>query len=276
MMEATMENVDLNDDVYPTQTIKAVILGNSSVGKTNIVKAYESPHYVVNLRHPLQTTLGVDFVTKTKDITIKETNQIVPVHVRLWDTAGQERFQSLILNYCRNVQIIILVFETPESDLEQHYASLRALPEWYDKIKKAIFQGEEAGDRQSTIFAICMSKCDRWKSLKEPKRLAERCKEMVSQICTEENDVKGVYMTSVVENENKNQTGEYYVQHMMDDLVYRATLLLLKQGRDNPKTEAEFSLPRGVSKRSSKKIILTVRNNGESTLDKQEEQSGCC
>lgn len=273
-----------DETVESDLAIKIVILGNSGVGKTCLLEGFKRHDYEINSRSKPSPTLGADFASEPKDIKIGD-RQIVPVKVQVWDTAGQERFQKVILNYCRGAHVFLLVFETPEGDLEQYYQSLRALTEWSKKICDTLDEGE----RSNTIFAICMSKYDRFKHLKEPKRLGEQTKEVVAQICNQENDVKRVYLASVAELENKNQNGEYYVRHMFDDLIYRATLLQMKLRsneeiinlRDPDDTSARFQygktevVPQNGVRNNSMKYIIRLKNKS-STLNGNEEQSGCC
>jgi small GTP-binding protein len=65
--------------------VKLVIIGDSSVGKTNILLRYVNDEY--KMTHI--TTIGVDF--KVKIITIDGIN----IKMQIWDTAGQERFKTI-------------------------------------------------------------------------------------------------------------------------------------------------------------------------------------
>lgn len=268
-----------------TQNIKFVILGNSGVGKSCLVKTLKFPTWVLNPNETLNrnepSTIGVDFVVQEKDIFMVESNQLVPVKLQLWDTAGQERFKSLILSYCRGVSAIIFVFETPDSDLEQDYASLRALTEWYAQVKREILNDLSEQERDSIICCICMSKYDRLKKLKEPKRVGEQCKSVLETICFAKNDVKRVYITSVVHGHEKNQTGQHLVQYMIDDLIHRVVTLRLENPkpylpRVQPKEEEnDYSFTRRKSNRFTIRVTDKNGNTTESLAD-QERQSGCC
>lgn len=80
---------------------KAVIIGNSGVGKSSILIRFAEnqfqDHYLA--------TIGVDFRFKT--ITIDNKN----VKFQIWDTAGQERFRTITSAYYRGSQAILLVFD---------------------------------------------------------------------------------------------------------------------------------------------------------------------
>ena len=59
--------------------VKVVIIGDSSVGKTNILLRFVNDEY--KMAHI--TTIGVDFKIKTVSI------EGVKIKMQIWDTAGQ-------------------------------------------------------------------------------------------------------------------------------------------------------------------------------------------
>lgn len=80
--------------------LKAIVIGSSGVGKTNLMQRYVndtfSEHY--------KSTIGIDFcikAIKTDDKTIK---------LQIWDTAGQERFKNLTISYYKAASCVLAVF----------------------------------------------------------------------------------------------------------------------------------------------------------------------
>lgn len=69
----------------PKLNFKVILVGESGVGKTNLLTRYISNKFFVGTN----TTIGIEFSSKV--ITVKDT----PVKVQLWDTAGQERYRAL-------------------------------------------------------------------------------------------------------------------------------------------------------------------------------------
>jgi Ras-related protein Rab-8A len=65
--------------------VKVVIIGDTAVGKTNILLRYVNEEY--KMTHI--TTIGVDF--KIKTISVDD----VKIKMQIWDTAGQERFKTI-------------------------------------------------------------------------------------------------------------------------------------------------------------------------------------
>lgn len=86
-------------------THKLILLGDSSVGKTSLIKKH-----VYKRTIPSEPTVTVDFdsvYTKSK---------VYPITHKMciWDTAGQERFRSLISSYCRESSVAIVTFDTTD------------------------------------------------------------------------------------------------------------------------------------------------------------------
>ncbi|KAK8842602.1 hypothetical protein M9Y10_025460 [Tritrichomonas musculus] len=80
---------------------KAVLIGDSAVGKTSIVN-----QYIFNSCSPEhQATIGIDFFSKV--LTEGDTT----IRLQIWDTAGQEKFHALIPSYIRNSTVAILVYD---------------------------------------------------------------------------------------------------------------------------------------------------------------------
>jgi small GTP-binding protein len=79
--------------------IKLVLLGDSSVGKTNLLLRFTEENY----RSTHTPTIGVDFKIKHMNISGKR------VKCQLWDTAGQERFRTITETYYKGASGVILV-----------------------------------------------------------------------------------------------------------------------------------------------------------------------
>ena len=79
--------------------LRVLLIGNSSVGKTCILKRFSDEEFDPNFI----TTIGVDFKIKTLDYHGKS------VQLQVWDTAGQERFQSITKTYYRLVVGILIL-----------------------------------------------------------------------------------------------------------------------------------------------------------------------
>lgn len=82
-------------------TVKYIIIGDSGVGKTNIIYRFVNGEFESNL----QATIGLEF--SIKDIQIEDTI----FHLNLFDTGGSDSFESLRQNYYNNTACAIIVYD---------------------------------------------------------------------------------------------------------------------------------------------------------------------
>jgi small GTP-binding protein len=103
----------MTKDAY---SLKLVILGRQSVGKTSIITRYCDNTYTgVTL-----PTMGVDVKTCTRTAGERSVNLI------LWDTAGSERFNSFTPAFWRGADGLVLVYDvTDRQSFEDLDANLR-------------------------------------------------------------------------------------------------------------------------------------------------------
>jgi len=90
-----------SEDVEVTDILKIVFLGDSGVGKTNIMSRFTHNAFDINTR----PTLGVDFGIKTIAIGSRI------FKLQLWDTAGQERYKSFTTTYFNDAVGLIIVYD---------------------------------------------------------------------------------------------------------------------------------------------------------------------
>ena len=80
---------------------KIVLIGDSSVGKTNILSKYILDEYDPDT----QATIGVELSTKNYTFDNNE------VKVQIWDTAGQEKYRSITSSYYKGAHGCLLVYD---------------------------------------------------------------------------------------------------------------------------------------------------------------------
>ena len=98
---------------------KAVVLGDSGVGKTSLVSRW------VRGTYDRQTTPTVGANHQRKRVTIDDKD----VEVYLWDTAGQEQFQALTPLYSRMSSVAIIVASVDRAE------SFENVDQWYDQLR---------------------------------------------------------------------------------------------------------------------------------------------
>ena len=97
----TNENEDNFDVIY-----KLVLVGDSGVGKTNIMLRYLNKEFNQNTK----ATVGVEFGSKN----IKIENKIVKGQI--WDTAGQERYRAITSAYYKGAHGAFVVFDVTQRE----------------------------------------------------------------------------------------------------------------------------------------------------------------
>ena len=82
-------------------TIKIVLVGESSVGKTNLLLRYSENRF----DQESKATIGMDFVS------VNRTSMGQKVKAQFWDTAGQEKYKALSASYYKITNGVILVYD---------------------------------------------------------------------------------------------------------------------------------------------------------------------
>ncbi|XP_055011096.1 EF-hand calcium-binding domain-containing protein 4B [Boleophthalmus pectinirostris] len=134
----------------PDRLFKIIIVGNSSVGKTSLLKRFCDDCF-----HPdSSATVGIDYSVKT--ITV-DNNQIA---LQMWDTAGQERYRSITTQFFRKADGVIVMFDITDM------CSFTAVRQWLTSINEA------AGD--DIAIMLLGNKTDKEEERQVQTRMAER------------------------------------------------------------------------------------------------------
>ena len=91
-----MEEIDEYD-----MMIKVILIGDSGVGKTNIMSKFLKNQFLENSK----ATVGVEFGSK---LFIHENHKI---KAQIWDTAGQERYKSITSAYYKGAKGALIVYD---------------------------------------------------------------------------------------------------------------------------------------------------------------------
>ena len=120
---------------------KIILIGDTGVGKTNIVTRYTKNKFSTTLK----PTIGVEFYTKLQNFkTLK--NKQKQKTLQIWDTAGQERFRGMAGSYYRRALGVLLVYDITNKK------SFENLPKWLKEIK--------AYTNPKTEISLIGNKCD--------------------------------------------------------------------------------------------------------------------
>ena len=123
-----------------TQSVKAVLLGESGVGKTCIIARFINGTFENNI----MSTTGASYAGKTM---IFDEFDGKCVKFEIWDTAGQEKYRSLTKIFYKDARIAILVYDITRKD---SYEELKNY--WYAQIKES--------SPDNIIIGIAANKCD--------------------------------------------------------------------------------------------------------------------
>ena len=82
-------------------TCKVIFIGESAVGKTNIISKFRYNTY----EESYLTTIGLDFHVKTLNIRGKQ------IKLNIWDTAGHAKFRQILDQYYKIANVICFCYD---------------------------------------------------------------------------------------------------------------------------------------------------------------------
>ncbi|MCI4379081.1 hypothetical protein PGIGA_G00223840 [Pangasianodon gigas] len=108
----------------PDRLFKIVLVGNSSVGKTSLLRRFCDDSFYPGT----SATVGIDYSVKTL---IVDNSQVA---LQMWDTAGQERYRSITKQFFRKADGVVVMYDIT---CEQTFTAVRS---WLASVQ------EGAGD----------------------------------------------------------------------------------------------------------------------------------
>ena len=122
------------NDSFPN--IKVILLGETAVGKTNLINAYCDREFVAQT----SPTNSPEFSQRKIKIDSKK------YLIDLWDTAGQERYHSMTKIFIKGAQIIIFVYDITNED------SFKKLNFWVNFAEELLWE--------ETVYGVVGNKTD--------------------------------------------------------------------------------------------------------------------
>lgn len=92
----------MEDKPNPIPTVSIILLGESQVGKTALIRRFDNDMFTSEF----YTSLGIDFVMKELTLSGEQ------VQAQVWDTAGQQCFMTITKSFYRRADGILLVYST--------------------------------------------------------------------------------------------------------------------------------------------------------------------
>ena len=134
---------------------KVILVGDSGVGKTSIIK-----RYLNTFRENEKSTIGASYSTNSQIIGKNK------ISFDIWDTAGEERFRSVNSIFYKEANACILVYDITNLESFQNIKNF-----WYNSVKENAIS--------EIIFAVAGNKCDLYAKEKvKSKDAKEYCKEI--------------------------------------------------------------------------------------------------
>lgn len=100
--------------------IKLILIGDSGVGKTTLLKRKVDNIFV----NDFVSTIGVDFVSMYYD------KKYHKLKAYIWDTAGQEKFKSITEVYYRDLTAALIFYDITNKE------SYNNIEKWINKLKE--------------------------------------------------------------------------------------------------------------------------------------------
>eukprot|EP01119_Soliformovum_irregulare_P021014 TRINITY_DN68_c0_g1_i1.p1 TRINITY_DN68_c0_g1~~TRINITY_DN68_c0_g1_i1.p1 ORF type:complete len:225 (-),score=72.53 TRINITY_DN68_c0_g1_i1:80-754(-) len=100
---------------------KVVVIGDSGVGKTNIISRFTDNEFNVENK----ATIGVEFGHAEIEF-----GQDKKAKVQIWDTAGQERFRAVTRGYYRGAVGALLVFDITKG------TTFKNIEKWLQELRE--------------------------------------------------------------------------------------------------------------------------------------------
>ena len=107
------------------QLYKIIIIGDSGVGKSNILGRYLNNEF----KQETKSTVGVEFGSKKLKVSG------INIKLQIWDTAGQERYRAITSAYYKGSKGCFIVYDITSTQ------SFDDVEKWYEEIIKITEKG---------------------------------------------------------------------------------------------------------------------------------------
>ena len=157
---------------------KIVILGESGVGKTSLMKQFLNGKYDENFI----ANISAQFCKKNVKLPGGQS-----IEFEIWDTAGQEKFRSLNRIYYLNTKVAILVY-----DVTDRISFNEVKDFWYNEIKE--------NSNKDVIIAIAANKSDLYETREVSNEDGEEFAKSIGAIFASTSAKNDFGITSLFEN----------------------------------------------------------------------------
>ena len=177
-----LEIRELNQEINPEFAFKVVILGDSGVGKTSLVKYEIQNSFIIN------NDSTIIFEHSFKNFSIMGKN----VRLQIWDTCGKEMYRSSVQNFYRSALCIFVVFSLESLD------SFNKVNQWIEEIKE--------NNSEEYILVLVGNKSD----LTPPRKVE---KDIIEEYC-KNNGIENYFEVSSKNGENVHELFKTVVKQL--------------------------------------------------------------
>ena len=168
-----LEVSDIEQEINTEFSFKLVMLGDSGVGKTSLVK-----HEINNVFYgERDSTIIFEHSFKNFEIMGKT------IRLQIWDTCGKEVYHSSMKNFYRSALCIMVVFSLEDSD------SFYEVNKWIEEIQE--------NNTDDSILVLIGNKCD----LTQPRTIP---RETIEDYC-KKNRIENYFEASAKTGENVHE-----------------------------------------------------------------------
>jgi small GTP-binding protein len=223
----------------PMETYKIILIGDVSVGKTNLLTQYVHGKFAEKTNN----TIGIEF--KNKIIEIKNGRKI---RLQIWDTCGQEKFMSITKNYFRGCSAALFVFDVTKrktyKSLQMWLSLFNEIDDEKTTIKLLIGNKKDLNQKQVREEEIEIFTKDHFLKYFE---VTTRNKENIDAIFDE-------IVKNLKEKENNNPINDNsFAINKKDNFVQ------INGQKNNPKTQ--ISVQKNIQKRNKKSQKINQKSN---------------
>jgi small GTP-binding protein len=234
--EIKIERLKGDTNTYD-RSIKVILIGDSGVGKTNILSRLVNNKF--EEKH--NPSLSLEY----NNHTIKINNFVI--RMQIWDTAGQEKLNSIISNYYRSAEVAVFVYSINNKN------SYISIQEWF---KELINENNEEDNNVKKV--LLGNKLD-----------LEKNREVEYKAAKTFADENGFEVFAEITCKNDDQQKLYNIGNIFD-AIGKLFYDEFSQSRDTVMTMSSFHYI------ASNSILESKRNTETESKQPEKKDGGCC
>ena len=245
-----MEEEDEKPNNLSCVDVKAVLIGESGVGKTSILKQFTAHIFDPDC----SASISSQFTSKILNIP----NESKAIRFDLWDTAGQEKYRSLAKIFYKDARVVLFVYEVTS---KKSFENLKNY--WYEQVN--------SNCSSNAVFALVANKSDLYKTAEIEEKEGIKWADEIGAIFQSTSAMNNTGIDLLFENIGKkiiNPTFNYKEENEANKKLYD----LKKQKEKNEINKKEIDDENDIDNIPDvKKIKIDIN-----TSKKKKKKRNCC